>query len=131
MGLRGNVGTLKAIGQSIRKLPVSMAHEVAQRGAPVLTDLTRAAFASGQSVYGDPRPASKVTGRALTLDRTGRTKGSLRFVSNGSIIRCVLGENYQRFLIGKYGVLPNGALPTKFVRVLGDIVASVKAPGAV
>jgi hypothetical protein len=130
MGLRGNVGALKSIGQTIRKLPVSVAHDVAQRAAPALTALTRADFDAGQSVYGDPRPRSKVDGHVLTLTRTGATKADLRFVANGTIIRCVLGTKWARYLIGKYGILPSGALPAAYKRALDGVVATAKAPGA-
>jgi hypothetical protein len=126
-GLRGDLSSLKRLKANLRALPVSISHEVTKQGAPAITDLTQQAFSSNRNVYGDARPASKVTGKPLTLHRTGAVQGALRFVASGTILRCVLGPKYSRFLIGKYGVLPNGALPSSWSRKLGEIVSATKA----
>ena len=126
--LKGNLSSLRELKANLRALPVSIAHSVAQRAAPVLTALTVQAFDGDQNVYGDARPPSKVDGRALTLERTGATRRTLRFVANGTIMRCVLGTRYARYLIGKYGILPNGALPARWSQRLGQLVAEMK-PG--
>lgn len=122
MGLKGDLSSLRSLKANLRALPVTVSHDVAQRAAPAMTGLTQEAFASKQNVYGEARPLSKVDGRPLTLRRTGTVQGALKFVANGTILRCVLGPKYARFLIGKYGVLPNGALPTKWSHRLGEIV---------
>jgi hypothetical protein len=98
MALRGDLTSLKRLKGTLRELPRTVAHGVAQRGAPVLTRLTQAAYDGGRSVYGDPRPAG-VDGRPLTLERTGATRRTLQFTSNGTIVRCVLGTRYARYLI--------------------------------
>ena len=126
MALRGDLSNLKRLKAHLRELPLSVAHAVAQRAAPAMTSLTQGAFSSGRSVYGEARPAGK-DGRVLSLRRTGATQRELRFVSNGTLVRCVLGPKYARFLIGKYGVLPNGALPAEWSRRLAQIVQDVPA----
>jgi hypothetical protein len=116
------LGKLKA---NLRALPVSIAHEVAASAAPGLTQRTRGAFNSGQTVYGEARPAG-VNGEPLSLEQTGATKKTLQFVANGRIVRCVLGTPYAKYLIGKYKVLPNGAMPAEWSRYLAGEVARVK-----
>lgn len=120
-GRRGSIGGARAF---LKELPVSLAHGVARRASPMLTSFTVGSFAAGESVYGDARPRG-VGGHALTLEKTGATKRTLRFATSGTIVRCVLGTKYARFLIGKYAVLPNGnaAIPMKWRRGLGDLVA--------
>lgn len=126
MGLKGDLGSLKGMKASLKKLPVSLAHAVSKRAAPALTGLTTQAFHSNKTVYGDARPAG-VDGNPLSLVKSGRTQRTLEFVANGTIVRCVLGTNYARYLIGKYGVLPNGArLPAEWSRKLGEIVSTTK-----
>jgi hypothetical protein len=130
MGLRGDLSSLKRMKQTLKDLPRTVAVDVAKRAAPALTDLTQEAFSGGRNVYGDARPVSKVDGSALTLERTGATKGQLRFVQVGTIVRCVLGPKYARYLIGRYGVLPNGSLPVGWSVKLGEIVKATKEPDA-
>lgn len=122
-------GTISDIKRALQALPLSVAHSVAKRAAPALSDLTIEAFDSGRNVYGDSRPRGKRG--PLTLVKTGETRRTLQFVANGTIVRCVLGTKYAKYLIGKYGVLPNGALPVDWVRALGAIVKETKGPDAV
>ena len=121
MGLRGNLSQMRDLKRRIAALPTTVAHDVASRAAPAMTGLTRDAFAAGESVYGDARPPA-VGGGALTLRKTGATERELRFVSVGTIVRCVLGPKYARYLIGKYAILPMGALPSKWSARLRKIV---------
>ena len=127
MGLRGDVSTIKRFNARLRALPVSLAHDVAQRAAPELTRLAREAHAARQSVYGESRPVGKTTGEVLDLVVTGDTERELRFVANGTIVRCVLGTRYARYLIGKYGLLPNGALPVAWSDRLAELVRETEA----
>ena len=113
-------GDLKA---KLKTLPVSVAHRVASQAAPAVTDLTVDAFLTGRSVYGDHRPDG-VDGRPLTLRKSGRTRDTLKFVANGTIVRCVLGTKYARYLIGKYGILPNGRMPAEWARRLREIASN-------
>lgn len=124
-GLKGDLSSLRALRAHVKALPLSLAHDVAQRAGPALTRLTRGAFAAGQNVYGEARPAG-VDGRPLSLERTGATRDALGFTANGTIVRCVLGTRYAKYLIGKYGVLPNGPLPAGWSRALAQLVAETK-----
>lgn len=127
MALKGDLSSLRGLKAQLKAFPVTLRHDVAQKAAPAMTELTQQAYASDTTVYGETRPVSVVDGRALTLDKTGRTRAGLHFVANGTIIRCALPERYTRYLIGKYKILPNGALPAKWAQKLGDIVAVQKA----
>ena len=112
----------------LAKLPVSVAHEAASEAAPLLTRLTRLAFASGKNVYGEPRDWRRpsATGKPITLVQSGYTRDSLRFEATGTIVRCVLGKSYQKYLIGWYGVLPNGYPPTWWDQQLRQLVSDVE-----
>lgn len=125
MALRGDLSSLKGLKGKLKELPRSVAHDVAQRAAPALTSLTRGAFDSGKSVYGDARPQG-ADGRPLTLERTGATKASLKFSATGTIVRAVLGPRYAKYLIGKYSILPNGALPAAWSSKLAALVKETK-----
>jgi hypothetical protein len=121
MGLRGDLGSIRALKKRLSELPLSFAHNVSQAAAPAMTDLTEQAFDSGQTVYDEPRPQG-VDGGLLTLRATGATKRELRFTAQGTVIRAVLGTRYARYLIGKYGILPNGPIPARWSRKLRELV---------
>lgn len=129
--VRGNqtLGKLKA---NLRALPISVAHEVAAASAPGLTARTVQAFDAGRTVYGEPRPPA-VDGGALSLEQTGAVRKGTQFVANGRIVRCVLlardkyGREYAKYLIGKYKILPNGAMPAEWSRFLAELVERAKA----
>lgn len=123
--LKGNLSSIKGMQQTIRALPVTVAADVSRRAAPALTTLTGNAFSSNQTVYGDSRPAG-VDGEALSLVKSGATRDALRFVAVGTIVRCVLPTKWARYLIGKYGILPNGALPVTWSQRLKQVVAETK-----
>ncbi len=115
----------------LRRLPTTIAAGVAREGAPAITGLAAGAYDTGRTAYDDPRPLG-VDGQALSLQRTGLTRGTMRFVSVGTILRCVLGPKYARYLIGKYGILPGGksSIPVRWRRSLDEILQRVGA-GAV
>jgi hypothetical protein len=121
MALKGNVNDLKKLGQRLNKFPVTLVHNVAQKTAPKLTANATASFNSGLTVYGDARPKGS-DGQPLTLRQTGATEATLRFTAVGTIVRCVLGTPYARYLIGKYKVLPMGGMPTTWSKQINEIV---------
>lgn len=123
MALKGNLNSIKALKSKMRELPKSIAIDVSRRAAPAMTGLTVQAFNSARTVYNDARPAG-VNGQPLDLVQSGRTRDALRFVSIGTIVRCVLPTRWAKYLIGKYGILPNGALPAQWSRSLTEIVKS-------
>jgi hypothetical protein len=122
--VRGNAGfsDLKA---QLRQIPISLAHDVAQRAAPTTTRLTQVAYATGKQVYGEARPLGD-NGNKLDLRKSGLTQRTLRFVASGTIVRCVLGAPYMKYLIGKYKVLPNNAIPAEWDRALHALVTAAK-----
>lgn len=128
MGLKvkGNQ-TLASLKRKLQEFPKTLAADVARRTAPPLTDLTQQAFTGQQTVYGDARPLG-VDGQTLDLQRTGAVAEQLRFVSNGTIVRASLGPKYSRYLIGKYGILPNGPLPTSFRAAIDAQVKATPKP---
>ena len=125
-GLRGDLSSIRAMKRSVAALPITLRHAVAADGAPALTAATREAFAAGRSVYGEARPLG-VSGKTLDLYVTGAVSRQLRFQNYGTVIKCVLEPKYSRYLIGKYGVLPNGALPASWSTRLGAIIDAMKA----
>ncbi len=129
MGLRHIGGiSLREMKKRINDLPITVAEEVAKQVAPTLTNMARASFTAGQTVYGDVRPKG-VDGGFLTLKLSGTTATSIQFVAKGTIVRCVLAEDYMKYLIGKYRILPNGdrtAMPVAWYRAIGLIVYQVR-----
>ncbi len=126
MPLKGSPQTLKGLANALRAMPKTVAAEVARQGAPAITGLAQAAYDGGTTVYGDARPEG-VNG-PLTLVKSGDARRGVKFVAVGTQLRCVLGEKYVRYLIGKYRVLPNIALPSSWKAELNRVVAGVKGP---
>lgn len=116
-------GELKA---ALKRMPVSLANDVAQASAPGLTARTASAYDGGRTVYGEARPAG-VDGGELTLEKSGATRSAIRFVANGRVVRCVLPTPYAKYLVGKYKVLPNGAMPAEWSRFLAELVRQADA----
>ncbi len=123
--LRGDLSKISDLKRNLRELPRTVAADVASRASPALTDLTREAYSSGRTVYGDARPMG-VNGNPLTLRKTGAVEGQTRFVAIGTIVRCALGPRYARYLIGRYRILPNGAMPAAWRERLRTLVAETK-----
>jgi len=112
--------TLRGFKDALRAMPLSVSNDVAMRAAPELTRRAKVAFLGGVNVYGDERPGG------VSLMRTGTTFRTLRFVQSGTIVRCALGTEYAKYLIGKYKILPIGdrtGIPVAWVRALDDITA--------
>jgi hypothetical protein len=124
--LRAGV-SIREFKQRLAKLPLSVSHAIAQQAAPMLTRFAQEANAAQRNVYGDPYPEG-VGGEQLTLVYTGKTLNTLRFVVNGTIIRCQLGPRYAKYLIGKYKILPIGDrtdMPANWARALDELAATV------
>lgn len=118
-GLRGNPATLRALAKSLQQEPRVLAQRTAARVAPVVSSMAQASYDGGQTVYGDARPAG-VTG-PLDLYVSGKTRGSLGAVAIGTIVRFVLSTRAARYLVGKYRILPMGAMPVQWSRAIGEI----------
>lgn len=109
-GLRGDLSSISRLKKALATLPTSLANDIANAAAPAMTGETQTAYDAGRSVYGETRPPT-VDGRRMTLVRTGAVREQARFRSYGRFIWCTIGPKYARYLIGKYGILPNGPLP--------------------
>jgi hypothetical protein len=119
--------SIREFKQRLAKLPLSVAHTIAQQAAPMLTRFAQEANARRENVYGDPYPEG-ADGAQLDLVHTGDTRRTLRFVVNGTIMRCALGPRYARFLIGKYRILPIGDrsdMPSNWRRALDELARTV------
>jgi len=114
------VNSLNRIAKRLRAVPLNLGRAVAKIAAPAITDDAQASFAAGETVYGDARPDGK--SGPLTLEKSGRLRGGIKFVSIGSIMRAALTVPYARFMI-KYGILPRGGaeMPTAWREHIADL----------
>lgn len=125
--LKGDVRKIQTLARTLRELPRTIAAHTAKEGAPVLTSELQGTYESRRNAYGDPNPIGE-NGEQLTLKKTGTLDGVLRFTSVGSIMRTPTLPKYARYLIGKYGVLPNNnvAIPIAWSKRLEAIVKTYK-----
>lgn len=119
-GLRGNPKRLNQIAANMRSLGTRLAQDVAAKAAPAITGMAGSSYDSGQTVFGDPRPRG-VHGNELSLVESGRTRGYLRFVAIGTIVRVALGTRWAKFLVGKYRILPTAAAPFAWRKRIEEI----------
>lgn len=118
--MRQGIDSMNRLKRSIADLPLRIRTAVAKDAAEVLNMELRSDFDSGKTVYDTPRPLS-VTGKPLTLVKTGKTRAALQFVVIGTILRAQLGAKYARYLVGKYKILPQ-SLPAAWRAKLQKIV---------
>lgn len=119
-GLRGDVGTLRQLKGALAMMPRRVAEDVASDAAPEITSLAQEAYDSGVDVYGVARPKG-VKGQDLDLVETGTVRREMKFSADGTQIKCTIGPNYARYLIGKYRILPIGdrsPIPAPWIRVI-------------
>lgn len=123
MGLRGDLSNLARLRSNLRSAPITLAHAVASKAAPVLTGFTQEAQSSQRSVYGEAYPAG------VTLERSGATKQTLRFTASGTVVSCFLGTSYAKYLI-RFGLIPNAKaeMPVAWSRALGALVPDTRVP---
>ncbi len=130
-GLRLKSGArMNHIKGALRALPVRVAEQVASQGAGALTTAAGVSYDAGRTAYDTARPAG-VDGQPLSLTRTGATRAAMRFVRIGTIVRCVLGTPYAKYLIGKYAILPPGkaAIPEAWRQKLDALTRDAVAGG--
>lgn len=114
-GLKGNTQNLRAINKKLQAMPKVLAEKLAKKAAGTLTELVQGTYGK-KSVYGDAIHLEA----GNNLVKTGSVKSALRFVAVGTIVRAALNQKYARYLIGKYGILPNGnaAMPVSWTKAL-------------
>ncbi|HEY3499771.1 MAG TPA: hypothetical protein VGK73_34000 [Polyangiaceae bacterium] len=116
--------SIRSLKKALQRLPITTTARIAAGAAPAMSTLAQGAHASGQTVYGRPRPKG-VDGGDLSLERTGATARALSFIATGRDIRTTLLPRYAKYLIGKYDLLPNGPLPQAWRDRLSAIAARV------
>lgn len=109
---------LRLLNKRLQDMSKQAAERIAAKVASALTTRTQAAYDSGVSVYGDARP------EGLSLYKTGEVRKAIGFTSVGTIVRAVLNQPYAKYLIAKYGILPNGnaALPVEWNKAIDTII---------
>ena len=119
--MTGGIASIGALRTRIKALPLRIRASVAKDAEAVLTQRAQEAYDSGKTVYDTPRPVSKVTGAALTLKKSGKARAAVAFVAIGTIVRAQLGMKYAKYLVGKYGILPQ-SLPAQWRADLEKLV---------
>jgi hypothetical protein len=118
--LKSRGASIGDIKRRLAAMPATVALKVAQKAAPALTGQVQASHKSLESAYGNPYPAG------VDVYESGATRQMLRFAANGRVVRVVLGKPYQKYLIGKYAILPQGkrAMPAAWSRELAELSAA-------
>jgi hypothetical protein len=119
--MQRGLDTIAKFRAKVRALPLTLRAEVAKAGEVAITALLRDDFAAERTAYGTQRPLS-VHSDKLSIVKSGATKRDLKFVAIGSILRVHLGQRYDRYLIGKYKVLPISTIPAKWQEALMRVV---------
>ncbi len=121
-GLRGNVRKLTGLAAALKGATVKARQRIAAAAAPDLTSRALGTFSAGQNVYGDAF-GQGVTGRPITLVKSGAMRQTIRFVNIGTRVRCVIGVKYAKYHIGRYKMLPPGrsAMPIAWSKGLSKI----------
>jgi hypothetical protein len=123
--MAGGISSIARLRSTIKALPLRIRSAVAKDAEAILNSELSDNFAAGRTVYDTPRPLSvarETIGQPLSLVKTGKTKGALQFVTIGTILRASLGTKYAKYLVGKYKVMPNGALPAAWRSKLETLV---------
>lgn len=117
------VETLARFTADLRRLPTTVAIQVAKTAAPAITALAKSSFDSGTTPYGVPWAPSKVTGKRVALRKTGDLERHTVYVPIGTKLRVSLGVPYAKFQIGKRPVFPrqDSILPPDYSATLARI----------
>lgn len=129
MALVGDLNRLRDLKRSLKSVPVTAVAEIAKRSAPAVTAHAQASFRGGQDVFGAPR-LEAVQGGNLSLVKSGATQAAIQFIATGRDIRVARLPRYAKYLIGRYGILPNGKqLPNAWRGTIGAIAKAVLDKG--
>lgn len=126
MALQGDLRSLQSLRRVLAKLPLTVSARIAQRAAPLVSDLAREAYDSGRTVYGQTRPKG-ADGKPLDLVRTGASRRAAQFTAEGTQMRTHVLPRYTKYLIAKYEILPNGRapLPASWRERMREVAAQV------
>ncbi len=121
-----SIASLTQFQQDLRRLPTTVAIEVAAKAAPVLTALVHETFNASEDAYGGLW-APGFDGRKVTLRKSGGLYANVAYTAVGTKIRLRLGVKYARFQVGKRPVAPRGGLPVAYSQALARLtVEAVK-----
>lgn len=99
------ISSIARLKTAIKELPLKIRAAVARDAKDILNARMRENFAAGQTVYDVARPLS-VSGKALSIVKSGKTLSQLYFVAIGTILRVQLPTKYAKYLVGKYQIMP-------------------------
>jgi hypothetical protein len=122
VSLKGNPQRLRDIGKNIAGVGQVVKLAIAARVAPAITELALASFDRGETPYGEAWSPG-YDGRDVDLYESGAIRGTLRFISIGGRVRCVMGVKHAKFQVGKRRVLPapGQTMPASWRDVAGRI----------
>ncbi len=98
--------------------------KVAERAAPVITQLAQTTFNAGQDPYGVTW-APGVNGDSIDLNDTGALARYVSYVAIGTKLRVSLGVPYAKYQIGKRPVFPSQGktLPVAYISKLDSLTS--------
>ena len=113
---------LRAFNHKLKKLSnEKLAISIAQESSPKLTELAQSAFASGKTVYGDPRPAGK--SGPVSLVQSGSLRRSLKFSNRGTNRIMARMADIYTSVHKHFGYLPyvNDTLPFTWSQAIKNV----------
>lgn len=124
---RMDVSTLSKFSATLRGLSVALAQKIADKAAPVISQIADDAFRASRDPYGAPW-APSVKGEVVTLRATGALEKFVRYVAIGTKLRVALGVKYAKYQIGKRPIYPRqGLLPARYSTELARIAQETAA----
>ena len=128
MSITGNIGSIRELGEKLRKLQFWAGREAARAVAPVLTRMADESFDKQRDPWGVAWDPSE-DGHIVTLKKTGTLRSFIRYVAIGTILRVSVGTDYAKYQIGRRKVFPaqNAALPAGYSEALAEAANEVIA----
>jgi len=118
--------SLAKFSADLRRLPTTVAIQVAKAAAPAITALAKESYDASTDPYGAPWAPSKKTGKRVTLRKSGALERRVYYVAIGTKLRVALGVDYAKYQIGKRPVFPkqNGLLPLAYSAELARVAVA-------
>lgn len=119
-GVTGDFAALRDLRKRIASLPEVNA-AIARKAAAPVSAAFQSDFAGRRSPYGQPW---RTKGRAVSLEKSGRLRSSLRFAPIGTRLRFALSVPYGRFQLWR-GFAPSGkAIPAEWEPIIARIATA-------
>ena len=104
------MSSLKDLSISLRRLPITLAADVARASADTMTALAQRTFDSSANAYGIAWiPGAE--GQEITLRKSGALARGIRYVAIGTKLRMALTVRYAKYQVGKRRVAPGQGEP--------------------